>query len=287
LTTSSISNRLLGYPDDARLLLVNADDFGMCHAVNEAIIRSMREGIVQSTSLMVPFPWSHHGMKLLRENPNLAFGVHLTVIRDTVNYNWSPLSDRAKIPSLLDATGYFYDSNHTDDFATHADLDELELEFRAQINTVLDAGLHPTHLDWHCLHSGGRADIFEMTLRLAREYKLALRVANHPYIEQLQAHGLPTDDYDLLDSYTLDTNGKSAVYAQLLRDLPVGLSEWAVHPGSDAGELQAIEPDSWQVRKTDHDFVTSPEAKEIIATEGIILVGFRDLQTVWNSVTTG
>jgi chitin disaccharide deacetylase len=281
------TNRLLGYPDDARLLIINADDFAMCHAVNEAIMHSLREGVVRSTSLMVPFPWSHHGMQLLRENPDISFGVHLTVIRDTVNYNWSPLSDRAKIPSLLDATGYFYDVHHMDDFAAHADLDEVELEFRAQIDTVLAADLKPAHLDWHCLHSGGRADIFSMTLRLAREYKLALRVANHPYIEQVQARGLPTDDYDLLDSYDLDTNGKSAVYAQLLRDLPVGLSEWAVHPGTGQGELQAIEPDSWQVRQTDYDFVMSPEAKDIIKAEGIILLDYRALQTVWNNIATG
>lgn len=37
-------------------------------------------------------------------------------------------------------------------------LDELEVEFRAQIEAVLSAGLKPTHLDWHCLHNGGRAD---------------------------------------------------------------------------------------------------------------------------------
>jgi len=53
---TSQTNSLLGYPDDARLLLVNADDFGMCHAVNEAIIRSLQHGIVRSTSVMVP--WS-------------------------------------------------------------------------------------------------------------------------------------------------------------------------------------------------------------------------------------
>ena len=33
------TNRLLGYPAYARLLLINADDFGMCHAINEAIFR--------------------------------------------------------------------------------------------------------------------------------------------------------------------------------------------------------------------------------------------------------
>jgi predicted glycoside hydrolase/deacetylase ChbG (UPF0249 family) len=256
----------------------------MCHAINEAIIRSIREGVVRSTSLMVPFPWSHHGMKLLRENPDISFGVHLTLIRDTVNYNWSPVTDRAKIPSLLDDTGYFYDTNHMDEFAAHANLDEVELEFRAQIDTVLNAGLKPAHLDWHCLHSGGRADIFDLTLRLAHEHKLALRVASNPEIEQVQAMGLPTDDYGLLDSYDLDTNGKSAVYAQMLRNLPIGLSEWAVHPGTGQGELQAIEPDSWQVRQTDYDFVMSPEAKAIIEAEGIILLDYRAIQTVWNSI---
>jgi len=41
------TNRLLGYPADARLLIINADDFGMCNSVNEAIIRALREGLVR------------------------------------------------------------------------------------------------------------------------------------------------------------------------------------------------------------------------------------------------
>lgn len=46
--------RLLGYPVDARLLIINADDFGTCNSVNEAIFQIMREGFVRSTNLMVP-----------------------------------------------------------------------------------------------------------------------------------------------------------------------------------------------------------------------------------------
>ena len=37
---TSTTNRLLGYPDDARLLLVNADDFGMYQSINEAVYRN-------------------------------------------------------------------------------------------------------------------------------------------------------------------------------------------------------------------------------------------------------
>jgi predicted glycoside hydrolase/deacetylase ChbG (UPF0249 family) len=222
-------------------------------------------------------------MQWLGENPDIPFGVHLTVICDMIYYRWGPLTPKEKVPSLLDEAGYFYSDERRPEFLAQAKLDELELEFRAQIEAVLAAQLKPTHLDWHCLHSGGRADIFEMTLGLAKEYGLALRVANHPWIEDVQRQGLPTDDHELLDSYMLDPVDKSARYAQMLRELPVGLSEWAVHPGLGNAELQAIEPDSWQVRQTDFDFFISPEAGELIRQEGIILLDYRPLQALWQS----
>ena len=43
----SETNKLLAYPDDARLLIINADDFGMCHAINEAVFRTLKEGVLQ------------------------------------------------------------------------------------------------------------------------------------------------------------------------------------------------------------------------------------------------
>jgi predicted glycoside hydrolase/deacetylase ChbG (UPF0249 family) len=58
MKNNSHTNRLLGYPPDARLLILNADDFGMCNAVNEAIVRTLEAGVVRSTSLMVPCPWA-------------------------------------------------------------------------------------------------------------------------------------------------------------------------------------------------------------------------------------
>lgn len=60
MSTDGQTNRLLGYPADARLLIVNADDFGMCHAVNEAVFGALKEGLVRSTTLMVPCPWAIH-----------------------------------------------------------------------------------------------------------------------------------------------------------------------------------------------------------------------------------
>ena len=277
----SPTNRLLGYPDDARLLIINADDLGMSHAANAAILRAMREGVVRSTSLMTPCPWAPHAMRLLRENPALPFGVHLTLVCEGLDYRWGPLASKNTVSSLVDETGYFYSYERIPELLERARLDEVEIEFRAQIETVLAANLKPTHLDWHCLRNGGRDDIFELSLGLAKAYGLALRAYDPPYIDQLQSQGFPTDDHVLLDSYRLDTTDKPAQYARLLRELPAGLSEWAVHPGLDHAELQAIEPESWQVRFTDFEFVTSPEARAIIQQEGIILLSYQPLQAVW------
>ena len=277
----SETNKLLGYPHDARLLIINADDFGMCHAINEAIFHTLTDGVVRSTTLMVPCPWALHAMHFLREHPEIAFGVHLTVISDPVHYSWGPLTARDRVPSLINEAGYFYNFERMSEFLAQAKLDELEVEFRAQIEAVLAANLKPTHLDWHALRMGGRTDIPDLMLALAKEYGLALRVRGRPWIEKVQRQGLPTNDYDFLDSYLMGTVDKAARYAQLLRELPAGLSEWAVHPGLDSSELLAIEPDGNHSRQLDFDFLMSAEAAELIRQEGITLLSYEPLQALW------
>jgi predicted glycoside hydrolase/deacetylase ChbG (UPF0249 family) len=278
------TNRLLGYPADARLLIINADDFGMCNAVNEAIFRTLKEGVVRSTTLMVPCPWVSHAMRFLAGHPEIPFGVHLTAIGDSVNYRWRPLTSLEKVPSLVDPNGYFYNFEAMPAFLAQVRLDQLEVEFRAQIEAVLSAGLMPTHLDWHALRIGGRPDVVDLMIRLAKEYGLALRVMGRASIEKVLSQGLPCNDYDFLDSYLLDPVNKSSRFAQMLRGLPTGLSEWAVHPGLEDNELLAIEPNGKHERQADFDFLISQEAKDIVREEGIILLDYRDLQAVWKGM---
>jgi predicted glycoside hydrolase/deacetylase ChbG (UPF0249 family) len=276
------TNQLLGYPDEARLLIVNADDFGMCHAVNEAVMQGMLDGIIRSTTLMTPCPWAPHALRLLREHPELPFGVHLTLVCDNNdNYRWGPLASRDTVSSLVDETGAFYSYDRIPELLAGARIDEVEREFRAQIELVLTAGLKPTHIDWHCLADGRREDIYELTVTLAREHGLALRVHDRSHAERCHRVGLPANDHGVLDSYHLATSGKADRYAQLLRELPAGLSEWAVHPSTGDAEAQAIEPDGWQIRRADLDFVLSTEARQLIEDEGITLLDYRALQTIW------
>jgi chitin disaccharide deacetylase len=277
-------NRLLGYPPNARLLILNADDFGFCNSINEAIIRALGQGLIRSTTLMVPCPWALHAMRFLAGHPEIPFGIHLTVMSDPDLYRWGPVADPEKVPSLIDEAGYFYPFDALHARLAELELAELEVEFRAQIETGLAAGLAPTHLDWHAIRFGARTDIFDLMIHLAKEYGLALRVIGRAWIEKLQGQGLPTIDYDFLDSYGIDPAAKPARFAQLLRELPEGLSEWAIHPGFDNLELRSIEPGGSAYRQADFDFWTSQQARDILNKEGIILLDYRALQPFWRAL---
>ncbi|WP_328540253.1 polysaccharide deacetylase family protein [Streptomyces sp. NBC_00344] len=284
VTTGSLlrSSELLGFPADARVLIINSDDFGMYHAINAAVVESIEQGIAGSCSLMVPCPWARHAMQLLRDRPEIPFGIHLTLICDSRAYRWRPLSAREKVRSLLDAKGELFTPDESSVLLARARIEEVEAEFRAQIEAVAGAGLAPTHLDWHCLADGGRDDIFDLTVSLAAEYGLAVRVWLEPGRRKMRGRNLPVTDHGFLDSFALDVEGKQERYAQLLRDLPPGLSEWALHPSLGNKESQEMDPGGWRVRRTDHEFLMSSQAREILRSEGIVVTDYRAIQQRWS-----
>ena len=272
---------LPGFAPDARLLILNADDFGLCHAVNEAVFRALETGLVRSTTLMPVCPGFDEAARFLRQHPETAFGIHLTVIAEWPEYRWGPVSPRGAVPSLTRPDGTFYNFQQMPELLKRVRPVELETEFRAQIERVLALGLQPTHLDWHCLRISGWNEIPQLMTRLARAYGLALRVRGRGWIDAVRGLGLPCSDHDFLDSYAIDPAHKADIYCDLLRELPVGLSEWAVHPGLDGAELLAIEKEENHIRQTDLDFFTSDLAGEVIRREGILLFDYRALQTYW------
>jgi chitin disaccharide deacetylase len=283
-----LSSELLGFAAEARVLIVNCDDFGMHDAVNAAVVESIENGIASSCSLMVPCPAAGDAMRLLRGRPHIPFGIHLALTRDLPEYRWGPTADKAEVPSLLDPdTNELYVDTPAQRAAllAKAKLTDIERELRAQIDVVVDAGLAATHLDWHCLADGGRADIFDLAMALAKEYGLAARVWLDEGRRKARAQGKPVVDNPFLDSYSISLFDKGATYERMLRDLPRGLTEWAVHPAHGTDEWQTIESTGWRVRQTDHAFLTSPQAREILDHEGISVIDYRPLQQTWNAST--
>ena len=121
-------------------LIVNADDFGYCEAVNYGIISAHRNGIVTSTTIMANMPGFDHAVNLLKENKDIGCGVHMTLSCN------KPLNNKFK--SLVDENGMFH-RRINEEVVNKIDLDELYYEFCSQIDRVKNAGVEISHLDSH------------------------------------------------------------------------------------------------------------------------------------------
>jgi predicted glycoside hydrolase/deacetylase ChbG (UPF0249 family) len=268
-----LASEMLGFPADARLLIVNADDLGMHPAVNRGVLDAIENGIARSCSVMTPCPAAADALALLRERPHIPFGVHLTLVRDTPTDTWTPLS--RDVPTLVDPSGRLFPHAQAAQLLAGLRIDDVRREFRAQLGAVLTTGLRPTHLDFHSLADGGRDDVLDVALLLAEEHDLAVRVWLDRGRAIARNRGRPVVDHPFLDSFSLDIEGKAERYAALLRSLPAGLSEWAVHPAASA------EPPGGLVRVTDHEFLVSDRAHELVEAEDIVLIDYRPLQQMW------
>ena len=150
----------------ARRLIVNADDFGMSEAVNEAIIRAHREGVLTSASLMVTGEAAAQAVKLAKENPRLAVGIHLVAV---MGRSVLPPSE---IPSLVDAAQNFSNNPVAAGlkyFFSPQARRELRREIAAQFAQFHETGLTLSHVDGH-LHLHVHPVIFNEALRQAIKY---------------------------------------------------------------------------------------------------------------------
>ena len=199
--TKSTAERL-GYAADARVLILNADDFGMCHDQNEGVMRGLKEGVFTSSTILVTCPWFEEAADFARNNPAADLGVHLTLTAEWDSYKWGPVSARHSVPSLVDERGYLWQT--VAQVYEHARLDEAEAELRAQIDKALAAGIDATHLDSHMGTLQLRADYHEIYARLANEYRLPIRLASRKrmrtegmgaILDQLDAAGVVTPDH--------------------------------------------------------------------------------------------
>ncbi len=276
-----LTSEILGYPKDARLLILNIDDYGFCLTANHSAMETLENGTASSTTVMTPPAWSKHAIKQLQDRNHIRHGVHLTTISEHEIYRWRPLTSPNKIPTLVDGEGFLPLETERDNLIRRVNLKELEIEWRAQIETVLANALHPNQLDSHCNIHDARADIFWMSVRLAQEYGLALRVHQKEFIEALKQKGLPVIDHTDLDSFDLPTKGKSELYLDLLHQLPAGISEWAIHPARCTKELRTINP-RWRVRAADYKFFNSDVCRKAIQKEGIQIISYQVLQPAWS-----
>jgi hopanoid biosynthesis associated protein HpnK len=147
-------------------LIINGDDFGYSSAVNHAIIQAHREGVLTSASLMVNERATAEAVRLARENPNLAVGLHLVLVLGRAAL------PHAELLHITDAQGRFTNSSLEAGikyYFSPAARRELRREMRAQFDKFVATGLPFSHVDGHT-HLHQHPVIFDELVRLCEEY---------------------------------------------------------------------------------------------------------------------
>ena len=181
----SIAERL-GYPRDAKLLIVHADDLGMAHSVNVATTKAFETSLVNSGSIMAPCPWLSEIADYARKNPQADLGLHLTLTSEWTSFRWGPVSPRDRVSSLLDKDGYFYLTET--EAAAHADPKEVEMILTPDdvyIDRVLDINPSVAPGDWSKFYSDAiknlEPGVTEIVIHLAYDdAEMRGATFNHP-----------------------------------------------------------------------------------------------------------
>jgi hypothetical protein len=268
----------LGYGPDARLLIVNADELGFCHAANVGVYESLRAGGATSASLMVPCPWGREAAARYRGED---IGVHLTLNAEQELYRWGPITHA---PSLLGGDAGFPAT--VEDVWDHADLDETRRECRAQIERAILWGFDVSHIDAHLTTLQLRPEFFDIYLELAIDFELPLRMVDDslrgllgfPAAELARSAGAIFSDH-LVSMPVADLPTLEATLA----GLEPGVTELHLRPAVDSPELRALTPD-WADRVADYGLLCgTPNLRQIAEKAGIEVIGFRPLRRLARS----
>lgn len=283
-TIQTLAERL-GYKPTDKILIVNGDDVGMCHAANEATIESLEKGLMTSATIMVPCPWFSEIADYAKRNPQRDFGIHLCHTSEWKFYRWGPVAPRDQVPGLLDPDGYLWRS--VQEVYAHSKPEEALIEGRAQIKRALAAGVDITHLDSHMGTMQYSQAYMDSYLQLAVEFDLPLRMASQSTMEKngaptlrdkFAAKGIVFPDYFVHEELPQDKNGVKQFWAGILKNLKPGVTELYIHASKPTEELKAI-TNSWKTRSEQYEtFTHDAEIRQIVTDEKLILIGYRPLR---------
>jgi predicted glycoside hydrolase/deacetylase ChbG (UPF0249 family) len=274
----SLAQRL-GYGPVDRLLIVNCDDLGSSHGANVATLRSMVHGVATGATLMVPCPWALEAARMFE---GLAIGVHLTLTSEYRGYRWRGLTNGA---SLHDDEGFL--AGTTTAALQRADAADARAECRAQIETALAWGVDVTHLDTHMNVVQARADLYEIYLDLAEEFRLPVRMFSRDCTEKqgfqarerAEARGLLFNEH-LVWPWPRRTRD---VFFEEIPRLPPGVNEIFAHPVLDGEELRAYDTRNADIRAHDAVCLIDPAVSDLLDRHDIKRISYRDLRELQRS----
>lgn len=297
-----------------RVLIVNADDFGLSDGVTDGIVRAWREGVVTSTSALVNFDGAAERIAAAHAaNPELPIGLHLNIT------DGRPVLPPERVPTLVGEDGRFYSIDEIPLRLLHIAPDELAAELAAQAELLTSIGVRFTHIDYHQHILVLYTPFYRHVLALAQKYDVPLRQPvpasltgamrfpskakrdalrtmvlfglRHPITgarllrhmtpaavrrqgKLLQAQQLHAPEL-FIDGYFRHATVEN--FIAMLRQLPVGISEVAVHPAIVDDGLRNYGGAYIDERADELAVVLDPRVRAAVSEEDIQLASFRVL----------
>ncbi len=264
-------------------LVVNADDFGFTPDVNQGIEEAHRRGILTATTLMANGAAFDDAVERARANPSLDVGCHLVLIGGSSLVTGKPFP--VSVSRLMAALA----------LGQLRPYDEL----KAQIRKILDAGIHPTHLDTH-KHTHLAPPVLDAVARLAEEFDIrwvrrpfdfpmnaapaprlkrltsdALGLLRRHFHRVLSRHGCRTTEH--FAGFQITGRFRTAELVALLNALPEGSTELMCHPGRCGESLRRARTRLKESREHELEALVSAEVRAALERNGIELVNYRGL----------
>ena len=276
----------LGYPKDAKLVIIHADDLGVSHSENAASITAMEKRSVSSASIMVPTPWFPEIAAYAQTHPAADLGLHITLTSEWKYYKWGPVTAKDKVPGLVNKYGFLYSS--VDSVYQTASAAEVETEIRNQVLRAKQFGIDPTHLDAHMGAALQRLDYFKAYLKVGHEFKIPV------FIPRILGAGLKVkldtivSDKDVLVDHILSASpqdfktGLANYYTNGIKNIKPGLTYLIIHTAYNDDEMRAVTIDhpDWGAawRQEDFDFFSSPECKKALSENNIYVITWKEIR---------
>jgi hopanoid biosynthesis associated protein HpnK len=275
-------------------LIINADDFGLCRGVNKAVVEAHTTGVLTSATIMANMPASDEAIAIAKKTPTLGVGVHLNVS------DGKPLSQDIAVQPLLDDADKFKYSAYKLAFKTLANkkiLKAVQIELAAQIASIIDRGIKPTHLDSH-KHFHCFPPVYKIVCSLAADFGIrAIRCPWEPatvcsgdwpkvgFMDKIRAFLLRkmVSNCQKLDNRFIKNDiffgvahtGRidDAFWSEIGRTQFTGVAEVMTHPGYTDG-LDRCRTRLIEQRVIEFKALCAPATKQILADAGIELIHY-------------
>lgn len=292
----------LGFSSNDRLIIINADDFGLSSSANEAITDMHLNHAITSSSIMMTCKGAQKAAAFCKNNNQANVGIHLT-LSCSENYRYSPVFQRYSLDSLIMKDGCF--PKELAFIEKNANINQVRLELEAQIESAYAMGVDPTHLDSHDGSLLGLAigrDFLEVAFDLCEKYELPFllpnKIIDQPFlnrnqkdlfkerIESANKRGILLIDDLCALPYHLDEAETYNIFKSKMihkiKQLKSGTSQITIHPAIIDDELKSI-TEHFEKREMEYRLFNDPEMKQLFESENIKLISWKEIRELQRS----